>query len=55
VVSVVEGVRGATTYTGNKETGKAPQFISLQTIKLTDTTFPSSEYKIVIFLETISV
>jgi hypothetical protein len=48
---VVEGVRGRG---GNKEIGEAPQFISLQTIKLTDNHFPSSEYKIVLFLETIS-
>jgi hypothetical protein len=54
VVSVVEGVRGAPTTVATRKRGKAPQFISLQTIKLTDTSVPSSEYKIVLFLETIS-
>jgi len=51
VVGVVDAVRGGG---GKKETGEAPQFISLQTIKLTDKQFTSSEYKIFLFLETIS-
>jgi len=57
VVSVVGGARGGggdTTYIRNKETGAAPQFINLQTIKLTDKHLPSAEYKIVLFVETIS-
>jgi len=52
VVGVVDAVRGGGG--GKKETGEAPQFISLQTIKLTDKQFTSSEYKIFLFLETIS-